>query len=144
MPVVLAANVIAEIAKRSGPGVIPLLDIQTVNGFQYWWTDTDVGLYPDKFTGTMREYLPWLKSVGPFTTSRNFTTDAGDIVIQNLSGNSIRREAWFAMLNDEFEGAFAMLRMWLPQVNAPMFEFHGYLSAPKAQEEDAAFRMLQL
>src|SRR3954465_2942735 len=144
MPRTLAAGMATDLGKQSGFADIALLDIQTVDGTQYFWTDNDYAQYPTKLTGANVAYSPWLKSVGPITISRDFTTDAGDIVVQNLSGNTIARDVSLALTNHEFEGALAILRLWLPPVNAAMLEFHGYLSEQKPGEEEASFSLLQL
>jgi hypothetical protein len=91
-----------------------------------------------------QNYLPWLKSVGPLTLSRDFTTDAGDLIFQNLSGNTIDRDFASSIKNHEFEGALAILRLWLPLFADSMLEFHGYLSEQKPTDEEVSFRLLQL
>src|SRR3954470_9303584 len=144
MPRTLPAGMAAEIGREAGFADIALLDIQTVDGTQYFWTDNDYAQYPTKLTGANVAYSPWLKSVGPITISRDFTTDAGDIVVQNLSGNSIDRDVSLALKNHEFEGALAILRLWLPLFAGSMLDFYGYLSEQKAGEEEASFRLLQL
>jgi hypothetical protein len=144
MPRALPAGMAAEIGRAAGFGSIALLDVQTVDGTQYFWTENNYAQYLTKLTGANAAYSPWLKSVGPITLSRDFTTDAGDIILQNLSGNSIDRDVSAALKNHEFEGALAILRFWLPLFADSMFEFHGYLAEQKPGEEEASFRLLQL
>jgi hypothetical protein len=90
------------------------------------------------------DYYPWLKSAGPFRRSRDSRTDAGDIVLENLSGNSIDREVQRSIGIHEYEGAFAVLRFWHPLLLDIADEFHGYLSEQSAPEDEYSFRMLQL
>lgn len=146
MPRTLPAGMSAMIARQGGFGEVALLDIITVDGTKYFWTDSvdPTGAYPGKIVGGNQTYVPYLKSAGPFQSGRDFTTDAGDIVVQNLSGNLIDREIAAALVNHEFEGALAVLRLWLPLFADVMFEFDGYLSEQQIGEDEISFRLLQL
>ena len=144
MPRSLSAPMISYIAEQSGFASIALLDVQTVDGTQYFWSDNNYNQFPNEFSGALTTYSPWLKQVGPITLQKSFQADAGDIVLQNLSGNSIDRDVSSAVLAHEFEGALAVLRLWLPLFGGTFFQFHGYLSEQQPGEEEAVFRMLQL
>jgi phage-related protein len=143
MPVILPAGMAVEIAKPFGFGEIVLLDIQTVDGTQFFLTEKG-DIYPTRLTGANVTYTSWIKSAGPIRMSRDFTADAGDIVLHNLDGNTIDRNVATAIKNHEFEGAYAILRIWSPLIAAAIFEFHGTLTEPNPKEEEAIFRMLQL
>src|SRR5262249_2990744 len=49
-----------------------------------------------------------------------------------------------ALKNHEFEGAFAVTRLWIPLLDAAIKEFHCYLSEQNPKEEEASFKQLQL
>jgi hypothetical protein len=46
MPRALPAGMAAEIGRAAGFGSIALLDIQTVDGTQYFWTENNYLQYP--------------------------------------------------------------------------------------------------
>lgn len=146
MPHALPAGMSTEIAKQAGFGEIALLDVQTVDGTNYFWTDSQspLGSYPGKIVAGNQNYLPYVKSSGPFTFGRDFTTDAGDIILQNLSGNTIDRDVASALLSHEFEGALCVLRLWLPLFDDAMLEFHGCLFEQAPDDDECSFRLVQL
>jgi phage-related protein len=120
-----------------------LADIQTADGAQYFWADVE-GTYLSKITGAQQFYYGWLKRGQSFSVARDLTTSAGDVVVQNLSGNTIGRDVQSALVNHEFEGALCIVRIWLPLFDASMTEFHGYLAEQNPVEDEASFRHLQL
>jgi hypothetical protein len=54
-----------------------------------------------------KNYLPWIKQAGPIRRSRDSRTDAADIILQNLSGNTIDRDLLTTLKNHEMEVRFA-------------------------------------
>src|SRR5438309_10202629 len=97
MPRALPAGMSTDVAKLAAFASIALLDLQTVDGSQYFWTDNNYNQYQSRLTGALQTYSPWMKTVGPLTLSRDFTTDGGDLIIQNLSGNTIDRDVAAAL-----------------------------------------------
>jgi hypothetical protein len=89
-------------------------------------------------------YSGWIKNGFNFTRTRDLSTNAGDLVVQNLSGNTIVRDVSSALDAHEFEGALCVLRLWLPLFDAVMDEFHCSLSEPSPAEDEASFRLLTL
>jgi phage-related protein len=143
MPRVLPTGAEAMLARQALQQKAILLDIQTMDGTQYFWSDYP-GIFVSKITGANQLYSPWIKKAGPFRRSKDNTTDAGDIIVQNLSGNTIERDVAKAVTAREFDGAFAVLRVWLPLLDAALDEYHGYLSDQKPSSEEFRFRLLQL
>jgi hypothetical protein len=136
-----------DLLKQVGFGEIALLDIQTIDGQSYFLTDSESPgalQYPALIGGGSQTYKPWLKSVGPIVVSRDFTTDAGDVVLQNLSGSTIDRDVASAIKNHEWEGALAILRFYLPLFADVVLSFYGTLTEQAAPEEEATFRLVQL
>ncbi len=120
-----------------------LLDIQTFDGTQYFWSDFE-GTYPNKFTGANQFYNGWIKSGCSFTCTRDLSTNAGDLILQNLSGNTITRDVALALQNHEFEGALAITRIWVPLLDVAIKEFHCYLTEQNPKEDEVEFREPQL
>lgn len=123
-------------------GVIVLADIQTSDGAQYFWSTVE-GTYPSKFTGAQQFYFGWIKQAQSFSVARDLTSSAGDLVVQNLSGNTISRDVDTA-LQHEFEGALCIVRIWLPLFDASLTEFHGYLTEQNPTQDECSFRHLQI
>jgi len=144
MPRMLPAGMVAELKKRNGFALIALLDVQTVDGTNFYWSDV-AGNYPVKLgAGPNADYSPWLKSAGPLQRSKDLATDAGDVQIQNLSGNLIDRDVAAALKAHEFEGALAVLRFWHPLLQDVADEQHGTLTEQAGDDEQVQFRLLQV
>jgi phage-related protein len=131
--------------KRQGGIIQPvvLLDIQTSDGTQYFWSDVE-GTYLSEITGVNQFYNGWIKSVDAFQLTKDLSTNAGSVTMQNISGNTIDRDVAGALKAHEFEGALCILRLWLPVFDAAMDEFHGYISEQTPGEDEFTFRHLQL
>jgi len=144
MPIVFPDFVINELKLQSGPlGEIALLDIELRDFTQYFLTDTE-GRYPSVLAGMDKNYVPWVKSAGPFRMSSDSRTDAGDLILQNISGNPIEREVAGAFKAKEFEGALVVLRLWLPLCGYAIYEQHGTLTDQRGDYEDVGFRLTQI
>jgi phage-related protein len=144
MPRTLPAGTEAFLARQGGMFVpVVLVDIQTIDGTQYFWSDYE-GTYPAKIVGGNQFYNGWIKSGCNFTRSRDMSSNAGDLLLQNLSGNTIDRDVASALKNHEFEGAYAVTRLWVPLLDAAIDEFHCSLTEPTSKEDEAGARELQL
>lgn len=142
MPRTLAQNIINVLGRRSGFAPINLLDIQTLSGTNYYWSDYQ-GSFPARITAGNQQYKPWIKSCGPFKLSRSLITDGGTVILQNVSG-AITRELMKALNSDEFEGALCIYRWWVQDVEAPAWEFHCYVTAAYGDELQGTLQLLQL
>ncbi|HWR37695.1 MAG TPA: hypothetical protein VN622_17670 [Clostridia bacterium] len=127
-----------------GRGDIPILlvDLATIDGTSFYWANVS-GAFPRAADGAQQVYKPWIKSAGPFSQSRDFTTDGGDIVVQNLSGNTIERDVSKALRDHEFEGTLAVLREY-DELLGVVEEFHGRLFEQGRDATEASFRMVQI
>ena len=144
MPITQPAGTELFLSKRGGSFVpVVLVDIQTLDGTQYFWSDFE-GSYPTKFTGATQFYNGWIKSGCSFTCTRDMTSNAGDLLLQNISGNTIDRDVAAALKNHEFEGAYAVTRLWVPLLDVAVREFHCSLTEQNPKEDEAGFRELQL
>jgi hypothetical protein len=133
----------AFLARQGGFMPILLLDIQTLDGTQYFWSDYE-GTFPAKMVGGNQFYNGWVKSGCNFTRTRDMTANAGDLLLQNLSGNTIDRDVAAAIKNHEFEGAYVITRIWVPLLDVAIDEFHCSLTEQNPKEDEAGARELQL
>jgi len=121
-----------------------LLDIELADSTRHYWA-THAGTYPVALgAGPTAAYLPWVLAAGPFRQSKSMRADAGELVVQNLSGNTIGRDVAAALKAKEFEGALCVARSWNVRSAAAEFEFHGYLLNPRADAAEVRFRLRQL
>lgn len=136
---------VAAWIQRQGGLIAPvlLLDIQTNDGTQYFWADSE-GTYLSELTGANQFYNGWVKSFSSFTLARDLSTAAGDIRVQNVTGNTIDKDVALALLNHEFDGALIILRIWLPVFDAALDEFHGQMFEQNPLEDEFSFRVTQL
>ncbi len=133
-----------ELKKQGGFCSVILFDVQTADGTNYFWSDVE-GIYPAVLTGAGNQlYSPWVKSAGPFKRTRDLSTDTADLIMQNLSGNSIDRDVAGALKAHEFEGALAIVRLWSPLVADVIDVFYASMSEQNPAEDEVSFRLLQL
>jgi len=144
MPITLPAGTESELAKKTGSALRLLVDIQTADGTTYFLSDWGSS-YPGRIiTPGNQVYLPWVKSAGHFTQSKDGSTDGGDLVLQNLSGNTIDRDVSQALAAHEFEGALCVVRVWHPLLQSAIKEFHFTLSEATPKDDEASIRALNL
>ncbi|GEM_PF-2165655 len=144
MPVPISAQAIAVLKARGGFAPVNLLDLYTIAGNYYYWSDLP-GVFPVRLgAGPTAVYQPWVKSCGPFRMTRSLDQDGGIITLQNVSGNSIYRDLALALTSDEFEGALAVYRWWGVTVEQAFYEFDGYVSQPLGDEQQATLNLVQL
>jgi hypothetical protein len=144
MPLTFPANVKAALGRFGGPGLIWLFDLLTVDGTSFYFSDQE-GVYPAVIgSPATPTYKPWIKSAGPLKFSRDTRTDAGDLVLQNLSGNTLERDMWKAMRDHELEGALGVLRRWEPSVGYALREFHCQTTQPGSDDEAVTPRLVQI
>jgi phage-related protein len=126
-------------------GGIPiwLLDVLTYDNTAYYFSEI-AGSYAAVIGGGTQQYSAWITSAGPIKIARDTRTDAADVSIQNLSGNTIERDMWKAIANHEFEGALAILRMWLPLEDYALREFHSSMTETDSDPMQVSFRLTQL
>ena len=72
-------------------------------------------------------WQPWLLSVPEITRHRSLQTDVGSFVIQNISGDSLARDAEKLLRASAFEGAEFVYRLWQADAEAAWIEVHGTL-----------------
>ncbi|HEY6349600.1 MAG TPA: hypothetical protein VI636_09345 [Candidatus Angelobacter sp.] len=143
MPRTLAAGMQQWMRNEGSIAPIVLADIQTADGTQFFWADVE-GSYISLLTGTSQFYSGWVKHAAPFVCTKDLSTSAGDLFVQNLSGNSIDMDVSLAVGVHEFEGALCVVRIWLPLFDAAMISFQGSLSETTPTEDECSFRFLQL
>ncbi len=80
-------------AALSGVAPVSLLDVQTVDGDIYYWSDRKLGGIPAAITAdgnaTQADYAAWLMNAPTFTFYRSMQTDVGSFNLQNVSGDTL-------------------------------------------------------
>lgn len=122
---------------------VVLCDIEAWDGSVYYWA-TVAGTYPARIGGGDGAYVAKVKSAGPFRLSRSLSTDAGNLVLENMSGPAYQRDTRSLLGLHEFEGALCIVRYWSLTRRVADFEFHGFLSETESDEMEGQFRVLQL
>lgn len=158
-------NRLAQAMARHGAvAPIYLLDVLDINGYSYHWSSESIpnaaalGITPI-FTGTPptwnaahlripsedwdNSYLNWLLQAGPFQLSRSQQADIGGFVLQNMSGDSLKRSMSQLIVASAFEGALFAFREWNLDAQMVEFEMHGRLTV-EAIGELAEFSAEQL
>jgi len=152
------AAVKARLAASGGGAAVSLLEVYTVSGSYFAWSDSDItaqGMLPvpltvhsgSVYTTTWHyvtpTFLPWLLSAGPFKTFNNTTTSTGQVVVQNLSGDTVRRDVSRLFSSNAIVGALVYFRTWLADAEFATFSFFGSVSDVEL-EADGSSMTLQL
>ena len=107
-------------------GTKPIVMDPMLTGTQPSWSSRFHRGYSD--FGYNETYQPWLLTAGPFHFSRSMQADVGSFTIQNISGDSVRRDVSDMLINAAFEGALCVFREWNVEAASVEFEFHGRLT----------------
>lgn len=117
---------------RSRIAPCSLLDVQTVDGNIYYWSDRALSGLPAAITvdGSAQSvtYEAWLMSAPTFTFNRSMQTDVGSFTLQNVSGDSISRDFEKVTRRSALEGAFFIYRYWDVGGEFAWIEVHGTLT----------------
>lgn len=89
-------------------------------------------------------YQPWLLDVPSFSLHRSLQTDTGSFVIQNLSGDSLSRDAERILRTSALEGALFVYRLWQAEAEAAWLEVHGTLTVDAAGPSTITLKGSQL
>ncbi|HWR17114.1 MAG TPA: hypothetical protein VN577_19955 [Terriglobales bacterium] len=144
MPITYSAAQINSLKRRQGLAPTILLDVQVADGTTYYWSDR-VGAYPAVIGAPATpQYAPKIKAAGPFGITRDNASDAGDVTIENLSGNTVRRYLSQEFRAREFYHALAVLRIWDSFAKASIREFHAVIKEPVVGVEEMIFRLVEI
>lgn len=130
------AAVKARLAASGGGAPVSLLEVLTSANAYYAWSDSNItsqGALPVPTTvmgvTTLNlqtpAFLPWLLSAGPFRRSSNTTTSSGQVVVQNLSGDTVRRDVSQIFSQQAMVGALVYFRAWLADCEFATYSFAG-------------------
>jgi hypothetical protein len=130
------SNLAQALPARSGIAPIVLMDVLTQSGNYYFWGEMS-GNFPcvlGAVPGAAVAYKAWILATQEFRFTRSLQTDSGEIQLQNLSGNTLRREVATLFASDEFTGAQFCYRLWRASAEQPTLTFMGKLTEPVIDE----------
>ena len=128
----MSTNLAQALAARGGIAAVVLMDVLTQAGNYYYWAEVP-GNFPCLFgaePGVAVAYKPWIVATQQFHFTRTLQTDTGEIQLQNLSGNTLRREVATVFANDEFTGAQFAYRLFRISAAQSLLTFIGKLTQP--------------
>jgi hypothetical protein len=128
---------------HSGIAPANLLDVQDVDGNNYFWADRAMTAL-SVLTAAQATYLPWVLSVPSFTFHRSMATDMGSFILQNLSGDSLARDFEKILRKSTLEGAFFVYRLWQSDAEAAWLEVHGTLTVDEVGVDTVSLKGMQL
>ena len=131
----LMQSYLAQVAARQlasgGAAGISLLELQTIAGNRYYWSDaklaapSELAVFdnpviirrtaetPNAPPPPNVQFVPWILTPPSFHSFRSTQTATGTVVIQNVTGDTVRRDA--AQIFSQFEllGSLFIYRLWL-------------------------------
>jgi hypothetical protein len=146
--IIFPQSLLSIAGAHTGLAPVNLLDVEDVNGNQYYWADRAINnisprIPPPAVGGVVPSvisYLPWIDSVGQIQIHRSLQTDTCSFVIQNLSGDSMQRDFEKIATKTALEGAFFVYRMYQLDAAAAWFEMHGTLSVQDANVSEVQIK----
>ena len=119
-----------------GYAPLSLLEIQTLQGKSYFYSDQDI-VCNSIITGQAAvEYQPWLIAVPSFQMFRSTQTNTANFTIQNISGNTVTRDTASQIAADEFIGALVYYRLWRSDAETSLFDFMGNVQEVELDEQN--------
>jgi hypothetical protein len=90
--------------------------------------------WPSVITGNIEQFLDWLAAPPVFRIYGSTQTDTATIVIQNISGNTVERDAMKAFVETELDGALVVARLWRGDAEQQLLRFIGNVSGVHVTE----------
>ncbi|QHN04432.1 hypothetical protein FTO74_14445 [Granulicella sp. WH15] len=128
----------AVMQANGGSPPVCLLEVLTISNNLYFWSDGSpkvvavLNTYPLPGSGdggilTLPpvQFQPWITTPPVFRTYKSTQTATATITIQNVSGDSIRRDAALSFSKDEFSSALIYFRLWREDCELSEFSFQG-------------------
>lgn len=147
MPFPYSSELIQIMSARSGAAPVLLLDVVAIDGTSYHWASKEIDVapvYPETLPGTPpaawlaglanppanydTHYFPWLLSVSGFNQNRAQQAVTASVMVQNISGDSLKRDLMGMLTARTFEGAIYCFREWNLLSQEAEFEQHGHLT----------------
>ena len=120
-----APGVTGPMAATGGISPISLIEVLTLTGASFYWSEQRLTA-PSILTGANQaQYLDWMTGVPKFRRYRSTQTDTASFSIQNLSGNTVTRDAATLFHANELIGALVYYRLWRAAAETSLFDFLG-------------------
>ena len=158
MTIPYSPELIQIMSSQSGPAPVLLLDVVAMDGTSYHWANKELDetpVYPATLPGTPpaawlaglahppenydTHYFPWLLSASGFQQSRAMQAVNATIVVQNISGDTLKRDVAGLLTARTFEGALYCFREWNLLKRESEFEQHGRLTVIPLSERVCSF-----
>ena len=140
---------------RAGGGIPPvsLLELQTTSGQRIFWSDKAILapsvlstfddwtvpglLFPPGASSPLpyAQFLPWINTPPTFKRYKSIQTTTGSVEIQNLSGNTVQRDAAQVLARMELTDALALYRLWFTGGEISGYTFQGTVDSVSIQAD---------
>jgi hypothetical protein len=111
---------------------VVLLEVQTAAGVNYFWSEHKA-VWPSQITGANAQFLDFLMA-SQFVEVGSTETDTATFTIQNLSGNTVLRDAMMAFSTTELIGALVVARIWNGAAMTSLCTFIGSITEVEPDE----------
>lgn len=129
-------GVTGPMAATGGTSPISLIEVLTLAGASFFWSEQRI-IAPAILTGTASAlYLDWVTGVPKFHRYRSTQTDTASFTLQNLSGNTVTRDAATLFDANELIGALVYYRMWRAAAETSLFDFMGNVDSCEINETE--------
>lgn len=112
---------------------VTLVEVQTASGAAYFWSEQKATWPSLILAGANAEYLDWLTSA-EFHILGTTETDTATLAVQNISGNTVQRDAMLAFTTTELNGALCVIRIWRGESETALLTFVGTIESVEPDE----------
>ena len=137
----LPVGITGPMAASGGYAPLSLLEVQTLAQKVYYYSDQDIVCDSIITAAASVHYNPWLTGVPSFQMFRSTQTNTANFEVQNISGNTVTRDAASQVAADEFIGAMVYYRMWRADGEVSLLDFMGNVADVEIDEQTLHFQV---
>jgi hypothetical protein len=128
-------TVFVPLRSAAAASAISLMIVIT-NRQEYYWAEANISIpAAGDLAGAAGNYKGWIVGQPTFHLFGSTQTDTGSITIQNVSGNTVMRDAASQLSMYEWVGAYVKYILYDPASETALFTFVGSISDVEPDEE---------
>lgn len=129
-------GVTGPMAATGGVSPISLIEVLTLSGASFFWSEQRIVANSVLTGAAQAQFLDWVTGVPKFHLFRSTQTDTASFSIQNLSGNTVTRDAATLFDANELIGGLLYFRLWRAAAEASLFDFMGNIESCEIDETE--------
>ena len=134
--------VVARLQASGGSAPVSLFEVQTLSGNTYFWSEAAIAA-PSLLAPAvpLTNFVPWLLDGTSFHGYKSTQTRTGRVQVQNLSGDSVRRDASLIFSRQEMVNALVAYRRWLTDCEYATYTFVGSVDDAQIEPDGSSMTL---